>query len=124
MINITRLNHVALNTPENAGELETFYTQHLSVKTVPRDIPEEFASVIPGFWMQFDNAQVHVIENSAEHSPGNPMGRHVAFYVDDLEATEAYLKDNGIEYQRMDQFVFACDPAGNTLEFQQDPECN
>ena len=78
MINIARLNHAALNTPDAASE----------------------------------------------HSLGNPMSRHVAFYVDGLEATEACLKDSGIEYQRMDQFVFTCDPAGNTLEFQQDPECS
>jgi catechol 2,3-dioxygenase-like lactoylglutathione lyase family enzyme len=53
--------------------------------------------------------------------PLDPMGPHTAFYVEDIEAVETHLTNENIEYQRMDQFIFAADPAGNTVEFQQDP---
>ena len=122
MINITRINHVALNTPSDVDSLQAFYTEHLGVQTVARDIPEEFAAMIPGFWMQFSNGQVHVIQNDTEHQPGNPLGRHLAFYVSDLDAAESYLEQSRINCQRVDSILFFADPAGNTIELQQDPE--
>lgn len=120
MINITRINHNAING-EDAVAMEAFYTQHLNVNTVERDLPEELKAVIPGFWMQFDNGQVHMIQNS-DRSAGNPLGPHIAFYVTDLDAAEHYLQANDIAHQRLDFFIFLTDPAGNTVELQQDPD--
>lgn len=135
MINITRLNHTAINTASNAEAMKTFYTEHLNVNTVKRDIPEEFAALVPGFWMQFTNGQVHVIENagmgkalSAEEKI-NPMGPHIAFYVEDISAVESYLERQKMPFETLDdmanpmaKIIFARDPAGNVLEFQQDPD--
>ena len=135
MINITRINHTAINTASNADAMKDFYTQHLNVATVRRDIPEEFAALVPGFWMQFSNGQVHVIANasmgkvpSADEAM-NPMGPHIAFYVDDIHAAETYLEQQGMAVEKLDdmanpmgKILFARDPAGNVLEFQQDPE--
>ena len=125
MINITRLNHTAINTPGDAGALQDFYRDHLNVQFAKRDIPEEFAALVPGFWMQFSNGQVHVIEHDAQGQAGamNPMGPHVAFYVEDLQAAREYIEAQGIASTAVEDIVFIQDPAGNTLEFQQDPDC-
>lgn len=133
MIKITRLNHSALGCRVEVDAMRRFYVDVLGVNTVERDIPEQLAALIPGFWMQFPNGQVHVIQcddSSGERKvlpelagkPLDPMGPHTAFYVEDIEAVETHLSSEAIEYQRMDQFIFAADPAGNTVEFQQDPD--
>ena len=122
MINITRINHTGLNTDGDIDTIKRFYTDHLGVKTVPRDIPEEYQDLIPGFWMQFSNGQVHMIKN-ADKSLRNPLGPHIAFYVDSLQQTKQHLESNTIEYEAVDKLVFINDPAGNTIEFQQDPDC-
>ena len=135
MINITRINHTAINTASNADAMKAYYTEHLNVNTVKRDIPEEFADLVPGFWMQFSNGQVHVIQNAdrdsslASEGGINPMGPHIAFYVDDINAAESYLEQQGLPVQKLDdmanpmaKIIFTRDPAGNVLEFQQDPE--
>lgn len=128
MINITRINHTAINTADDVEPMQQFYTAHLGAKTVKRDIPEEFAALVPGFWMQFENGQVHVIKNaasavSAKDAPMNPMGPHIAFYVADIKATKQYLADNNMVCESVDEILFTRDPAGNVLEFQQDPDC-
>ena len=125
MINITRLNHTAINTPRDAGALQDFYRDHLNVEFAKRDIPEEFAALVPGFWMQFSNGQVHVIEHEAQEQGDamNPMGPHVAFYVEDLHAVKDYIAAQQIPSTMVEDIVFIQDPAGNTLEFQQDPDC-
>jgi catechol 2,3-dioxygenase-like lactoylglutathione lyase family enzyme len=50
------------------------------------------------------------------------MGPHIAFFVDDLESAQKELEAEGVECLRVDGLLFFNDPAGNTLEFQQDPE--
>ena len=92
---ITRFNHAALHVGSGVEEMERFYTGVLGIPTVPRDIPPEFASRVPGFWMQLDNAQVHVIQAPLAGRPREPMGRHLAFYVEDLEAAVATLAGIG-----------------------------
>lgn len=133
MINITRINHSAIASRAKMAEMKHFYEGVLGVTTVKRDIPEKLDDLIPGFWMQFPNGQVHVIgcdDSGAERAVmpelagkrGDPMGPHTAFYVEDIEATQQHLKANDIEYFRMEGFIFTADPTGNTVEFQQDPE--
>jgi hypothetical protein len=105
MINITRINHSAIASQNK---------------------------LIPGFWMQFPNGQVHVIDCDPKSErklmkemagkKGDPMGPHTAFYVKDIDAVDKHLEKNKIEYFRMENFIFSADPNGNTVEFQQDPE--
>ncbi|MBV1932015.1 MAG: hypothetical protein KUG71_09890 [Porticoccaceae bacterium] len=133
MINITRINHSAIASRDKMAEMKHFYEDVLGVTTVKRDIPEKLEKLIPGFWMQFPNGQVHVIgcDSGAERKvmkelagkKGDPMGPHTAFFVEDIEATEKHLGDNSIEYFRTGGFIFSSDPTGNTVEFQQDPDC-
>jgi catechol 2,3-dioxygenase-like lactoylglutathione lyase family enzyme len=131
MLKITRINHSAINTRNELDAMRHFYVDVLGVQTVERDIPAKFAERIPGFWMQFSNGQVHVIQydrQSSEALPGmscqhaDPMGPHTAFYVEDIEGAAAHLEAQGVPFDRFDRFVFTRDPAGNTVEFQQDPE--
>ncbi|HEX4881261.1 MAG TPA: VOC family protein [Porticoccaceae bacterium] len=132
MLRITRLNHSAINTRDQLDAMRRFYLEVLGAPTVERDIPARFADRIPGFWMQFPNGQVHVIQcdpaQAGEPLPGmscrhaNPMGPHTAFYVADIEAAARHLSENGIDFDRFDRFIFTTDPSGNTVEFQQDPE--
>ena len=122
MINITRLNHTAINTAGEVDELKTFYQKHFGVQTVPRDIPPEYEALIPGFWMQFDNGQVHVIKNDASGGLRNPMGPHIAYYVSVLNDARRHLDEMGIAYDMPNpKFIILSDPAGNTIELQQDP---
>ena len=133
MINITRINHSAIASRNKLAEMKHFYEDVLGVTTVKRDIPEKLDKLIPGFWMQFPNGRVHVVgwDAGAERvvmkelagKKGDPMGPHTAFFVEDIEATEKHLGDNNIEYFRMEGFIFSSDPTGNTVEFQQDPDC-
>lgn len=135
MINITRINHSAIASDDKLDAMRHFYEDVLGVNTVKRDIPDKLDKLLPGFWMQFPNGQVHVIgcgEKGSERvimkelagKKGDPMGPHTAFYVEDIEAVEKHLGANSIEYFRMEGFIFASDPTGNTVEFQQDPECS
>lgn len=121
MINITRINHSAINTAGDVEQLKAFYCGHLGAKTVARDIPPEYEDKIPGFWMQFDNGQIHVIGNAVAGGARNPLGPHIAYYVSALDDAERYLVENGIDYDRINEFILLSDPAGNTIELQQDP---
>ncbi len=133
MINITRINHSAIASRDKLAEMKHFYEDVLGITTVKRDIPEKLEKLIPGFWMQFPNGQIHVIgcDTGSERvimkelagKNGDPMGPHTAFFVEDIEATEKHLVANDIEYFRMEGFIFSSDPTGNTVEFQQDPDC-
>lgn len=133
MLKVTRINHTAIGTRAELDAMQHFYVDVLGVATVERDIPAKLADRIPGFWMQFPNGQVHVIQadpaTGANAIPGmtchhaNPMGPHTAFFVADIEAAAQHLEANRIPFDRFDRFIFTSDPAGNTVEFQQDPDC-
>ena len=133
MLKVTRINHTAIGTRAELDAMRHFYVDVLGVGTVERDIPAKLADRIPGFWMQFPNGQVHVIQSDPATGgnaiPGmtchhaNPMGPHTAFFVADIEAAARHLEANRIPFDRFDRFIFTSDPAGNTVEFQQDPDC-
>jgi catechol 2,3-dioxygenase-like lactoylglutathione lyase family enzyme len=133
MLKVTRINHTAIGTRAELDAMRHFYVDVLGVGTVERDIPAKLADRIPGFWMQFPNGQVHVIQSDPATGgnaiPGmtchhaNPMGPHTAFFVTDIQAAARHLEANHIPFDRFDRFIFTSDPAGNTVEFQQDPDC-
>jgi catechol 2,3-dioxygenase-like lactoylglutathione lyase family enzyme len=122
MLGITRINHTAFRIDDNPEQLQQFYTETLGVPSVPRDLPEELQQVIPGFWLQLDATQVHFIQAPASDQPRNPLAAHLAFYVKSLDHAVAELKRLEIAYDQYDQLVFFSDPAGNTVELQQDPK--
>lgn len=130
---ITRINHSAINSHSRLREMTHFYSDVLGITTVKRDLPEQYDALIPGFWMQFPNGQIHVIEHNPSakasgmldqinHTNCDPMGPHTAFYVENIDRAEQHLAAQGVAYDRVAGFIFTCDPAGNTVEFQQDPD--
>ena len=122
---ITRINHAAINCHEKGQATLRFYTELLGIATTPR--PEFIEKAIPGGWLQLPNGQVHIIDAPLQGKPGEPVGPHVSYYVDDLAAAEAELAEAGIELtaamgEGPARVIWCTDPAGNTVELQQEPE--
>jgi catechol 2,3-dioxygenase-like lactoylglutathione lyase family enzyme len=104
-----------------------FYVDVLGMQRVPRP-----AFSFAGLWFQAGKTQIHLILESARSGPaGNllePQRRssrchHLAFAVDDAQATVAYLKECGISIldgpkPRPDGYVqvFVTDPDGHVIE--------
>ncbi len=122
---ITRLNHAAINCQGQWEATRVFYTELLGIGTTPR--PEFIEKTIGGCWLQLPNGQVHVIDAPYDGSPGAPIGPHVSYYVDDLAAAEAELSEKGVTFtaamgEGPARILWFTDPAGNTVELQQDPD--
>jgi catechol 2,3-dioxygenase-like lactoylglutathione lyase family enzyme len=121
---VTRLHHVSVNT--NGAPLDdvvTFYRDVLGLGDHDRpDIPG-----IPGHWHALVNQQLHVVGAASRGGTGpDPTGHHFCVTVDDLPAAIAELDARSIEYVRGVQGegtvqIWITDPAGNTIELQQDP---
>lgn len=79
---------------------------------------------IPGTWFRADDAQVHLVGAPPEGSEIDPTGPHFCFGVEDIEAAVAELEERRIPYRRGSQGpvvqIWVADPAGNTIELQQD----
>ena len=81
---------------------------------------------VGGHWFAAGNAQLHLVDADAGDGAVRPAGPHVCFAVDDLDAAVAELEAGGIPYLRGAQGpvvqIWFADPAGNTVEIQQDPD--
>lgn len=121
---ITRINHAAINVEGKWPETRDFYCEFLGIGTTPR--PGSIDGLIGGCWLQLPNGQVHVIDAPYDGKPGNPVGPHVSYYVDDLAAAEQEVEARGLATVAMgegaNRILWLTDPAGNTVELQQDPE--
>jgi catechol 2,3-dioxygenase-like lactoylglutathione lyase family enzyme len=126
---ITRINHAAVNIHGKVDEARKFYTKLLGLPEVPIQLPGR-PPIAPGtvaaFWLELGGVQVHAIGAPLKHEPREPVGPHVSWYVADLDQAVADLEANGIEMRVLGEgrhrIVWVSDPAGNTVEFQQDPE--
>lgn len=119
---VTRLHHVAVNT--NGTDLEqmsAFYSEVLGLADEPRpDIPG-----IPGHWHRLGDQQLHLVGAPPLGSGPDPTGPHLCVCVDDLQAAAAELEARGLKLVRGVQGagvaqVWFTDPAGNTVELQQE----
>jgi catechol 2,3-dioxygenase-like lactoylglutathione lyase family enzyme len=125
---ITRINHVAINAHGVAEEAHRFYTELLGLKQIPIQLPGRPAikSLGGGFWLEQNSVQQHIIALEAKGEPPTPTGPHVSWYVADLEEAIADLEAEGLSPVSMgegvNRIIWVADPAGNTVEFQQDPE--
>jgi catechol 2,3-dioxygenase-like lactoylglutathione lyase family enzyme len=121
---VTRFHHVSVNTNDTPlDELVGFYRDVLGLGDAARpDIPG-----IPGHWHEVGDHQLHLV-GAPPSGPGiDPTGHHYCVAVTDLPAAIAELEDQGIEYRQAIQGegtvqVWILDPAGNTIELQQDTE--
>jgi len=120
---VTRVHHVSVNTNgASVDDVAAFYREVLGLDDAARpDIPG-----IPGHWHALGGAQLHVVGAPPRGTPIDSTGHHFCVAVADLDAAIAELEDRGIEYQRAVQGrdtvqIWIADPAGNTIELQQDP---
>ncbi len=121
-MHVTRIMHSGRNVATSPEETRRFYADVLGLAPADRpDIPG-----VDGWWFRAGEGQVHLIDaGMAEHGI-NPTGPHICLGVEDIEVAVADLEEQGIEFFRLAQGplqitqVFFCDPAGNTIELQQD----
>ena len=124
---ITRMNHAAVNVTGNTEAAHAFYVDLLGLPKVPIQLPgmppvqdSEF-----GFWVEQAGVQLHVIGREPMGGTPDPTQNHVSWDVEDIDAAADKLADNSIESRVMGEgqqrIIWILDPAGNIMEFQQDP---
>ncbi len=121
-VKVTRTLHHSLNVQGRLEESVAFYRGLL-------ELGEEDRPEIPGIdgrWFAAGHAQLHLVDADAGPQTIKPAGPHVCFAVEDLSAAIAELEESGIPYLRGAQGpvvqIWFVDPAGNTVEIQQDSE--
>ena len=119
---VTRFQHVSVNangTP--LDEMVAFYGALLGLGDKPRpEIPG-----VPGHWHIVGDQELHLVGAPPTGKTIDPTGHHFCVTVEDLDAAVAELEDLDIEYVRAIQGagtvqIWISDPAGNTIELQQD----
>ncbi len=130
-MNIRTLDHAALLV-KDIERSRHFYGQVLGMEEVPR--PSNFS--FPGAWFRKGTAHIHLIGEIEEGRAASlvPVYRsdelaighvtHLAFEVDDLEATQEHLRSHNIAIvggprPRGDgvQQLYVLDPDGYVIEF-------
>jgi len=121
-VKVTRTLHHSVNVEGRLAPTVEFYGRLLELPTDPRpEIPG-----VGGHWFGAGNAQLHLVDAGAGDTGVQPTGPHVCFAVEDLDGAVAQLEAEGIPYLRGAQGpvvqIWFTDPAGNTIEIQQDPD--
>jgi catechol 2,3-dioxygenase-like lactoylglutathione lyase family enzyme len=119
-VKVTRTLHHSVNVEGHLDETVAFYQRLLGLDDDARpDIPG-----IDGHWFAAGHAQLHLVDADAGPQTIRPAGPHVCFAVEDLPAAIAELEESGIPYvegaQGTTVQIWFVDPAGNTIEIQQD----
>jgi catechol 2,3-dioxygenase-like lactoylglutathione lyase family enzyme len=121
-VQVTRILHSSVNAHGSLEETRCFYAGVLGLdSTIRPEIPG-----IPGHWFAVGDAQIHLVGAIDAGRGIDPTGHHVCLAVTDLEAAVHELEEAGIAYasamQAAVRQVWIVDPAGNTVELQQDPD--
>ena len=117
---VTRVLHVSVNVEGALAETQAFYDQlfGLDSKTRP-EIPG-----VAGHWFALGDTELHLVDAEEGTNRIKSRGNHYCVGVDDIDAAIAELEAKGIEYKRGAQGdvvqIWVADPAGNTIELQQD----
>ncbi len=114
-VGIVDLHHVAMNVTDLERSV-TFYVQVLGFTELARE-----GIAVPGAWLDVGSGrQIHLVAGTVP----DDVGQHVAFAVDDLDATVAALTASGLEVRgpvvigpRRQAVLF--DPDGNRLEINE-----
>jgi catechol 2,3-dioxygenase-like lactoylglutathione lyase family enzyme len=121
-VKVTRFHHVSVNTNGTAlDELVDFYRDVLGLDDEARpDIPG-----VPGHWHAVGDQQLHLVGAPPRGSGIDPTGHHYCVTVDDLDGAIAELEAKRVPYVRGLQGegvvqIWVTDPAGNTIELQQE----
>ena len=119
---VTRFQHVSVNANDAPMEdMVGFYREVLSLGD--RDRPE--IPGVPGHWHAVGGQDLHLVGAPAWGAAIDPTGNHYCVLVEDLDGAIAELETRGVEYLRAVQGedtvqIWIVDPAGNTIELQQD----
>jgi len=117
---ILSIHHAQITIPRGAeNEAREFYCGTLGLKEIPKP---EALSGRGGFWLEVGERQIHVgVEDGIAQHRGKA---HVAYLVDDIDESRAWLRENdieiidGIPIPGYSRFEFR-DPFGNRVEFLQ-----
>ncbi len=124
---VTRILHASVNVAGSLDRADRFYAEVLGLDRSPRpDIPG-----VGGRWLAAGDGQVHLVDAPMAGQGIDPTGPHFCLAVEDVEAAVAELEARGIPYLRAAQpappgrtgevvQVWFTDPAGNTIEIQED----
>ncbi len=119
---VTRFHHVSVNSNDTSLDaMVAFYRDVLGLADQPRpDIPG-----VPGHWQVIGDLELHLVGAPSLGAGIDPTGHHYCVAVEDLDAAIAELDERGIEYARAVQGestvqIWIIDPAGNTIELQQE----
>ena len=120
---VTRILHASVNHTDAADATARFYTETLGLTDAHRpDIG------IPGGWYAVGDAQLHLIGFPSGDGVIDPTRHHICFGVEDIAAAKLELDTAGVEWvsalqdqgDRKVEQLFLVDPAGNTVELQED----
>lgn len=119
---VKRFHHVSVNCNDaSLSEMASFYGNLFALDAKERpDIPG-----VPGQWFEVSGQELHVVGAPPRGTAIDATGNHFCVAVDDLDKAIAELEDRQIPYQRAVQGtdtvqIWINDPAGNTIELQQD----
>jgi catechol 2,3-dioxygenase-like lactoylglutathione lyase family enzyme len=119
---VTRFHHVSVNSNGTPlDDMVAFYQDVLGLGDKPRpEIPG-----VPGHWHRVGDQELHLVGAPGSGGAIDPTGHHYCVSVDDLDGAIAELEARGIEYVRAVQGegtvqIWISDPAGNTIELQQE----
>ena len=124
---VNRILHASVNVAGSLDETARFYADVLGMAQAVRpEIPG-----VGGRWLTAGDGQVHLVDTPMAGAGIDPTGPHFCLAVEDVEAAVAELEGLGIPYARASQpagpdwqdevvQIWFTDPAGNTIELQQD----
>ena len=120
---ITKFHHVSVNCQDAPlSDMVSFYDGLFGLDSKERpEIPG-----VPGHWFHVDDQELHVVGAPPRGSSIDSTGNHYCVAVEDLDKAILELEDREIPYERAVQGagtiqIWINDPAGNTIELQQDP---
>jgi catechol 2,3-dioxygenase-like lactoylglutathione lyase family enzyme len=117
---VTRVGHVSVNVEGALDETRTFYADVLGLDD--RERPE--ITGVGGHWHGMGDVELHLVDAAQAGHGIDPTGPHFCVFVDDLDAAIRELDDRAIPHLDARQGdvvqVWVTDPAGNTVELQQD----
>jgi catechol 2,3-dioxygenase-like lactoylglutathione lyase family enzyme len=121
-MNVLRFHHVSVNANDTSlAEMTTFYRDVLGLGDKERpEIPG-----VPGHWHVVGDLELHLVGAPPSNEAIDTTGHHYCVTVADLDGAIAELEAGGIEYVRAVQGagtvqIWIADPAGNTIELQQE----
>jgi catechol 2,3-dioxygenase-like lactoylglutathione lyase family enzyme len=121
-VKVTKFHHVSVNRHDaELDDMVSFYSGLFGLES--KDRPE--IPGVPGHWFRVSDQELHVVGAPPRGTDIDSTGNHYCVAVEDLDQAIAELDEKQIPYQRAIQGagtvqIWVIDPAGNTIELQQD----